>query len=90
MRDFRAELQQIIRNLFKDQSIVIDDNTTAADIKGWDSLNNIKLMIQVERKFGFQFKTSEVAGLKNVGELLKMIEWRSIPDRRDQAKSRAI
>ena len=77
MRDFRTELQQIIRDLFDNESIVIDDNTTAADIKGWDSLNNIKLMVQVERKFGFRFKTSEVAGLKNVGELLKIVEQRA-------------
>lgn len=77
MRDFRNELEQVIRDLFNDESIKIDDSTTAADIKGWDSLNNIKLMIQVERKFGFRFKTSEVAGLRNVGELVKIIQERT-------------
>jgi acyl carrier protein len=77
MQKFRTELQQIMRDLFRNQSIVIDDNSTAADIEGWDSLNNIKLMIQVERKFGFRFKTSEVAGFRNVGELLKVIERRA-------------
>jgi acyl carrier protein len=77
MRKFQSELQEIMRELFDDQTIKINDDTTAADIKGWDSLNNIKLMIQIERKFGFRFKTSEVAGLKNVGELLSIMEERA-------------
>ncbi|HZS53655.1 MAG TPA: acyl carrier protein [Bryobacteraceae bacterium] len=77
MRDFRAEIQQILRDVFNDETIVIDDNTTADDVEGWDSLNNIRLMVQVERKFGFRFKTSEVAGLKNVGELIKIVEQRA-------------
>ena len=77
MRDFRAEIQQIIRDVFDNETIVIDDNTTAAVIKGWDSLNNIKLMVHIERKYGFRFKTSEVAGLKNIGELIKIVEQRA-------------
>jgi len=77
MRDLRGEIQKIFRDLFRDETIVINDNTTAADIKGWDSLNNIKLMIQIERKFGFRFKTGEIAGLQNVGELIKVVEQRA-------------
>ncbi len=80
MRDFRAELQNIVRELFNDATITIDENTTAADVKGWDSLNNVRLMVQIERKFGFRFKTSEIAGLKNIGELLQVIKQRSAPE----------
>jgi acyl carrier protein len=77
MRDIRSEVQDVFRSLFEDDDIVIDDDTTAADIEGWDSLNNVKLMIQIERKFGFRFKTVEIAGLKNVGELLAIIQSRA-------------
>jgi acyl carrier protein len=77
MRDLRTELQQIIRELFNDETVVIDDGTTAADVKGWDSLNNIRLMVQIERTFGFRFKTSEIASLKNIGELLAIIKQRT-------------
>jgi len=67
----------IIRDLFDNETVVIDDNTTAADVKGWDSLNNIKLMVHIERKFGFRFKTGEIAGMKNVGELIKIVQQRA-------------
>jgi acyl carrier protein len=77
MRDIRAELQDILCDLFDDDDIVIRDEMTAADVAGWDSLNNVRLMVMVERKFGVHFTTGEVVGLKNVGELVKLIEARS-------------
>ena len=74
MPDYQLELQEIFRNLFDDDDIQIDPKTTAADIRGWDSLNNVKLMVQIEKKFAIRFSTGEVVSLKNVGELLKLIE----------------
>jgi acyl carrier protein len=77
MRDFRGELQDIFRDLFDDDDIVVKDTTTASDIEGWDSLNNVKLMVRIEEKFGFRFKTGEVVSLKSVGDLVKLIEARA-------------
>lgn len=77
MSKYQEPLQEIIRDLFDDDDIVINAETTAADIEGWDSLNNVKLMVRIEKKFGVRFKTGEVVGLKNVGELLKLIEARA-------------
>jgi acyl carrier protein len=77
MPNYRAELQDIFRDLFDNDDIVISDGTTAADIEGWDSLNNVKLVVRIEKKFGFRFNTGEVVSLKNVGELLKLIEQRA-------------
>jgi acyl carrier protein len=76
MRDYRGELQDIFRDLFDDDDIVIKDTTTAPDIEGWDSLNNVRLMVRIEEKFGFRFNTGEVVSLKSVGDLVKLIEER--------------
>lgn len=70
----RDELQEIFRDLFDDDDIVLRDDTTAKDVAGWDSLKNVKLMIRIEKAFGIRFGTGEVVGLKNVGELLALIE----------------
>jgi acyl carrier protein len=34
----------------------------------------VKLILAAERKFSVRFSSSEVAGLKNVGELVDLIE----------------
>jgi acyl carrier protein len=73
MSNHRDELQEIFRDLFDDDEIVLRDDTTAKDIAGWDSLKNVKLMIRIEKAFKVRFGTGEVVGLKNVEELLALI-----------------
>lgn len=47
-----AGLTQIFRDLFNDDTIVLSAETSAADIEGWDSFNNITLMVAAETEFG--------------------------------------
>ena len=78
MRDIRAELQEIFRQVFDDPTIVLRDDMTAADIEGWDSVTHIDLLIAVERALGIKFATAEMSRLKepdqNIGSFIRMIE----------------
>ena len=76
MRDFRGELQQIFRDLFDLDDLVLRDDMTAKDVKGWDSLNNVRLVVHIEKHFKIRFSTGEVVSLKNVGELVRLIQSR--------------
>ena len=49
------------------------DETTAADVDGWDSLEHIYLMASVERAFGIRFSMGEITRMKNVGEMADFI-----------------
>ena len=71
------EVQEIFRDNFDDDSIVLTDATSAADIEDWDSLEQINLLTAMERKFGLKFKLEDVRGLENVGDLLDLIERRT-------------
>lgn len=64
----------IFRDIFDDDEIVITDETTAADIEDWDSLEQINILVAMEREFGIKFSVGEVEGLANVGEMLDLIE----------------
>ena len=52
---------------------LITAGTCAADIKNWDSLNNVKLLIHLEKRFGIRFKGFEASTVQNVGELADLI-----------------
>ena len=55
--------------------VALADETTAADVPGWDSLNHITLIGTVEDEFDVKFPMKDVVGMKNVGELVdKIIE----------------
>ena len=67
-------LQQIFREIFDDQSLVITDQTTAADIEDWDSVMHIALVVAVEKEFAIKFALGELQSLQNVGAMKALIE----------------
>jgi acyl carrier protein len=70
-------LTGIFRDVLDDETIVLKPETTARDIPQWDSMSNISIMVEVERRFKMKFKTAELEEMRNVGELAAVIEKRS-------------
>ena len=67
-------LTEVFRDIFDDDEIEINEETTAADIDGWDSLVHISLIDAVEEEFDISFDMKTVVKLKNVGEMVDVIE----------------
>lgn len=67
------KLDQVFQDVFDDESLHLTDETTAADVDGWDSLEHIDLMASVERAFGIRFSMGEITRMKNVGEMADLI-----------------
>lgn len=67
-------VQNVFRNLFDDSDLRVDRDTTAADVPNWDSMMHVSLMLAMEREFRVRFTSSEVASMKNVGELIDLID----------------
>ena len=63
----------MFQDVFDDESLHVTDETTAADVDGWDSLEHIDLMASVERAFGIRFSMGEITRMKNVGEMADLI-----------------
>lgn len=70
-------LNEVFRDVFDDDSIVISERTTADDIEDWDSIEHINLISAVEREFKIRFTMGEVSGMKDVGEMIDIISQRS-------------
>ena len=64
----------VFRDVFDDEELAITDETTAADIEDWDSLTHITLISAIEDEFGYKFGMKEVLQLKNVGEMITLLE----------------
>jgi acyl carrier protein len=69
----RERLEELFREVFGDDGIILTDETTAHDISGWDSVAHINLMCSIEQRFGVQFTGNELAELKNISELKKFL-----------------
>lgn len=68
------EVQEIFRDNFDDDSIVLTDATSAPDIEDWDSLEQINLLTAIERKYGLKFNLADVRGLENIGQMVDLLE----------------
>ena len=69
-----TQLNEVFRDVFDDETITVCDETTAADVDGWDSLMHISLIDAVEEEFDIRFDMKTVVKMKNVGEMVDAIE----------------
>ena len=66
-------LNAVFADVFDDEELTVNDETTAADVEGWDSLMHITLIDAVEEEFDISFDMKTIVKLKNVGEMVDCI-----------------
>jgi acyl carrier protein len=66
-------LNEVFQDVFDDDEITVNDETTANDIEDWDSLEHINLIVAVEERFSIKFNMGEANKMKNVGEMVDII-----------------
>lgn len=67
-------LNEVFQDVFGDDDIAVNDDTTAKDIDGWDSLRHITLLAAIEDEFDIEFSMGQTVKMKNVGEMVDYIE----------------
>ena len=72
--DILLELQEIFREVFEDDSIILSYETTSEDIEDWDSLAQMQLIMEIEKKYKIRFSVKDIENAKNVGEFVKLVE----------------
>lgn len=52
---------------------VFSEETRAHEVPGWDSLKHVELICAVETEYGVHFRSFEVLGVRNVGDLQRLV-----------------
>lgn len=63
----------VFRTTFKDDTILVNRETTAKDIAGWDSITHLDIITGMEEAFQVEITGFEVMNLNNVGDLLDLL-----------------
>jgi len=63
------KLQDIFIDILENKEIILNYDTIYDDIPNWDSLTNIILIIEIEKKFNLKFKLEEIQSFKNISEI---------------------
>jgi acyl carrier protein len=67
-------LQAIFQDVFDDPDLRIGPSSNASTVPGWDSLAHIRLVTAIEQQFKIRFALGELEQLKNVGEMMELME----------------
>ncbi len=69
-----SQLTPIFRKIFSEPDLELTLTLTANDVAKWDSLTHLTLINEIEKQFNLKFKLRELTSLKNVGDLVQLIE----------------
>jgi acyl carrier protein len=72
--DLLSEVQNIFRDVLDQPDLVLDRGSNAETVEDWDSLTHISLITTIQRRYKVKFALGELQGLKNVGDLLDLLE----------------
>lgn len=68
------QLQEIFREVFENPEMIITSQTSANDVEDWTSIVHMQLLATIEEKFSITFSSRDIRKMKNVGELVEIIE----------------
>ena len=71
--NIRETLQEIFRDMLDLDDLVLKNETSASDIEEWDSLAHVNLVVAIEREYSVNFTLSELQDLKNIGDMVELI-----------------
>lgn len=69
----RSRITETFREVLNIPTLELRDEMTANEVKGWDSISHIDLIVALEGRFKIRLTTGEVSKLKNVGDLVALI-----------------
>lgn len=67
--NIEASVLEVFKQVFKREDLILTPQTTATDIRGWDSVSHVRIIVSLEKKLGIKFKASEVVAMRSVGDL---------------------
>lgn len=68
------EVQEIFREVFDDEEIVLTEEMSSADLEDWDSIEHINIVLQLEQHFGIKVDMGEMVELNTIGNIVNIIE----------------
>jgi acyl carrier protein len=71
----QEQLTLIFREVFRDPTLEVSPDMTAADVQEWTSLTHVEMLHRVEAAFNIKFRLADIRKMKNVGDLMRTVEF---------------
>ena len=72
--DILNDIKTIFNDVLDKENIVLKESSTANDVDDWDSLSNIQIIVEIEKKFNIRFSSTEINEWNNVGQIINSVD----------------
>ena len=73
------KITSVFRNVFDDENLEINEESNSDNVNGWDSLNHIYLVVEIEQSFEMKFTAQEIRSWETVENIINSILDRQKP-----------
>jgi len=70
----KETISQVLQSILEHNNFEMNDELTAKDVDGWDSLSHMMILTKIEEAFQIKFKLRDLNKLKNLGSLVAVIQ----------------
>jgi acyl carrier protein len=72
------KFNEIASHSFSIEQNEVKDSLTPKDIPGWDSMNYLLFIAELEKQFNVSFSMDEVLNAKSLGDIRKVLQTKGI------------
>ena len=74
-----TRLQNVFRDVFDNDSLVLSDDLSQQSFEDWDSFHQVKLAIAIEEEFGVKLSTDDVVTQTSVAAIKAGLLHKGVP-----------
>jgi acyl carrier protein len=68
-----AGIHDAFEKVLGHNNFILEDNTTAKDVDGWESITHMMIITEIENIFKIKFKLMDLMVMENINDLKKTI-----------------
>jgi acyl carrier protein len=69
---------QIVGNILGVDPATLSEGSNAANVPQWDSLRHIEVIFAIESAYQVRFTMPEIAGLRDLGDMRRLLENKNV------------
>ncbi|MFV9551002.1 acyl carrier protein [Algibacter sp. PT7-4] len=71
--DILHTLKKSFIRVLEHDKFELNENTTAKDVEGWESITHLLIMNDIEKAFNIKFKLMDLMAMENIGDLINVV-----------------
>lgn len=74
MKENKEKLYQVLAEIFEISFLDINDDMSSDEIESWDSLNTIRMVVEIENIFLVRLEIDDISNIRKVSDICQLLK----------------